>query len=225
MNVSFKLNAELRQSADLGKGASRRLRNKENKVPVVIYGAGGAPHSLTLDHNKVFLHLKNEAFYSQILTIAIEGKQEKVILKDVQRHPAKPRILHMDFLRISANEKLQMNIPLHLKGDTIAKGVKAGGMISRLMVDVEITCLPANLPHYIEVDITELELDQTIHLSDLKLPKGVELVALSHGDEAVVTIHLPRAAEEPVAAEPVAAAVPSSQKEAVAAPAAPAKKK
>lgn len=191
--IKFELEATVRE--DIGKGASRRLRHA-NKVPAVVYGAEKPAVSLTLDHNKVVTALSHEAFYSHILTLMVAGKKEQVILKDVQRDPARPRIHHMDFLRISANQKLHMHVPLHFIGDEKALGVSEGGVVYHAMSDVEISCLPADLPEFIEVDTSKLGLDETLHLSDIKLPKGVELVALSHGTEnhdlAVVSIHKPR---------------------------------
>jgi large subunit ribosomal protein L25 len=137
-----------------------------------------------------------------------------VILKDVQRDPAKPRIAHVDFLRVRADQKLNMNVPLHFKGAENAPGTKEGGVFSHLMNDVEVSCLPANLPEYIEVDISDMALNQTLHLSDLKLPKGVELVAFAHGqeehDHPVVSIHIPRIIEEEVV-EPVAEEVEGAE--------------
>ena len=195
--ISFELDAEVRN--DIGKGASRRLRHA-NKVPAVIYGAGQKPVSLTLDHNKVSNALSHEAFYSHILTLKIENKGEQVILKAVQRNPAKPRIHHIDFLRVRADQKLHMHVPLHFVGDEKAPGIGQGGVVYHAMTDVEISCLPANLPEFIEVDTTAMNLDETLHLSDLKLPEGVELVALSHGVEGhdlpVVSIHKPRIIED-----------------------------
>jgi large subunit ribosomal protein L25 len=203
--IKFELDAEVR--ADIGKGASRRLRHA-NKVPAVIYGAGEDSIALTLDHNKALHALSHEAFYSHILTLKVGNKNEKVILKDVQRHPAKPRIAHIDFLRIRADQKLHMHVPLHFTGEENAPGLSAGGAFSRLMNDVEIACLPADLPEFIEVDVSNLALDQSVHLSELKLPKGVELTAFAHGveghDQAVISIHVPRIIEEEVVVEEAA---------------------
>ncbi len=197
MASKFELEAEVR--ADQGKGASRRLRHK-NQVPAVVYGAGEAPVSLTLNHDKVLIATSNAAFYSHILTLHVSGKSEKVILKDMQRHPAKPRVLHMDFLRIRADQKLQMNVRLHFLGEDNAPGVKDGGVISHLISDVEVSCLPANLPEYLELDVSNLGMNETLHLSNIKLPEGVELVAFLRGieghDQAVVSIHMPRMEEE-----------------------------
>ncbi len=199
----FEIDAQLRD--DIGKGASRRLRHA-NKVPAVVYGAGEAAVSLTLDHNQMFHSLANEAFYSRILTLKINGKGEKVILKAMQRNPAKPRIAHMDFLRVRADQKLHMHVPLHFIGADDAPGVKEGGVFSHNISDIEVSCLPANLPEFIEVDLSQFALDQTMHLSEIKLPDGVELVAFAHGVEGhdlpVVSVHIPRIIEE----EPVEAA-------------------
>ncbi len=188
----FEIEAVVRH--DMGKGASRRLR-REEKVPGVVYGGGKDAISVTFEHKKIAKSLEQEAFYSHILTLKTNGEAERVILKDVQRHPYKPRILHLDLQRVRADEKLHMHVPLHFIGAEKAPGVKdAGGVISHIMSDVEVSCLPDNLPEYIEVDVSEMQLNQLLHLSDLKLPQGVELVDLAHGnDKAVVSIHIPRA--------------------------------
>ena len=199
MSEQFELNAEVR--TDLGKGASRRLRH-ENKIPAVIYGAGKDAISLTIPHDDFWHALENEAFYSHIITLNVGKKKEKAILKDLQRHPFKPALVHADFLRIDAKEKLTTHVPLHFMNENACVGVKdQGGRISHLMNDVEISCLPKDLPEYIEVDITALELAETIHLSDLQLPKGVEINALAHDDDhthnlAVVTVTKNKAAIE-----------------------------
>ncbi|MDH5191902.1 MAG: 50S ribosomal protein L25/general stress protein Ctc [Gammaproteobacteria bacterium] len=197
MAISFELNAEAR--TDVGKGASRRLR-REEKVPAVVYGAGKDAVSLTMQHNELMHALENEAFYSHILDLKVNGKGEQVILRDLQRHPSKPRILHADFQRVSASEKIHMHVPLHFIGEEVAPGVKIdGGIVSHLKNDVEITCLPKDLPEYIEVDISNLGLNESVHLSELKLAAGVEIPELALGEEhdhAVVSIHLPRAAKE-----------------------------
>ncbi len=206
----FELEAGVRH--DMGKGASRRLR-REEKVPGVIYGGGKAAQSLTLEHKHISKSLENEAFYSHILTLKTNGESERVILKDVQRHPYKPRVLHVDFQRVRADEKLHMHIPLHFVGGDKAPGVKdAGGIVSHIMSDVEVSCFPDDLPEYLELDISEMQLNQILHLSDIKLPKGVELVALAHGDDKpVVSVHIPRVEEEPVIPEeaPSASEVPA----------------
>jgi len=191
MSDDFDLIAELRE--DQGKGASRRLR-REKKVPAIIYGAGRPPRSLAFDHNKVLLKLENESFYSSILNIKVGNKSQDAILKDLQRHPAKNKIMHMDFQRIVADEVIRMNVPLHFIGEDVAPGVKeGGGSVSKLMTDVEIVCLPRNLPEFIDVDVSKLELDAMLSMSDIELPEGVEIPALAQGPEAnrpIVSIHI-----------------------------------
>ena len=195
-NIDFVISAEVRN--DLGKGASRRLR-REGKVPAVIYGAGKDAVGITLAHKDLVKNLENQAFYSHILTINVDGTEEKGVLKDLQRHPSKPFVMHADFLRVSADEKLRMHVPLHFSNEEIAPGVKAGGLVTHNIVEVEISCLPKDLPEFIGVDLSSLELNGLLHLSDLQLPEGVELVALSHGadhDLPVVSIHMTRGAME-----------------------------
>jgi len=206
MSDEFDLIAELRE--DQGKGASRRLRH-QGKVPAIIYGAGRPPRSLSFDQNKVLHQLENESFYSSILNIKVNDKSQAAILKDLQRHPAKHMIMHMDFQRIVDDVEIKMNVPLHFIGEEIAPGVKTGGgSVSRLMNDVEISCLPKNLPEFLEVDISELELDAMLSLTDIKLPKGVEITALAQGpenDQGIVSIHVIKAApvEEEISDEEV----------------------
>ena len=195
MKDNFDLIAELRE--DQGKGASRRLRHK-GKVPAIIYGAGRPPRSLMFDQNKVLKKLENESFYSSILNIKVGEKSQAAILKDLQRHPAKHMIMHMDFQRIVDDVEIKMNIPLHFLGEDVAPGVKdGGGNVSHLMNDVEVSCLPKHLPEYLEVDVSELELDAMLHLSDIKLPEGVEILGLVAGEESdqgIVSIHVIKAA-------------------------------
>lgn len=205
---TFEIEAVARH--EVGKGASRRLR-REEKLPGVVYGGGKESISLTFEHNKLMKALENEAFYSHILTLKLGTESERVILKDVQRHPYKPRLQHLDFQRVRSDVKLQMNVPLHFVGGEKSPGVKDGGLISHIESDVEISCFPDHLPEFIEVDISGMELNQILHLSDLKLPEGVELVALTHdNDKGIVSIHMPRAEEvvEPVEA-PQASEVPA----------------
>ncbi|MDY6979638.1 MAG: 50S ribosomal protein L25/general stress protein Ctc [Pseudomonadota bacterium] len=192
----FVLQAESR--SDQGKGASRRLR-RTGRVPAVMYGAGKDPAMLSLDHDELVNQLKNEAFFSSILTVKVGNNEDQVILKDLQRHPGKPYILHMDLLRVSANEAIRVNVPLHFMNEEKCPGVKEGGVITHNLTEVEVSCLPGNLPEYIELDLAQLDIDQTVHMSELKLPEGVELVELMHGeehDQPVVAIHMPRAAKE-----------------------------
>jgi len=209
MKDQFDLIAEFRE--DQGKGASRRLR-QTGKVPAIIYGGGRPPRTLMFEQHKVLKKLENEAFYSSILNIKVGDKSQAAILKDLQRHPAKPIIMHMDFQRVVDDVEIRMNVPLHFINETIAIGVKqGGGAVSHLMNDVEVACLPKHLPEYLEVDIAELELDQMLYLSDIKLPEGVEIPMLAQGEEhdhAIVSIHVIKAApvEEEVEAAPEAPA-------------------
>ncbi|HET6628330.1 MAG TPA: 50S ribosomal protein L25/general stress protein Ctc [Woeseiaceae bacterium] len=203
MKQEFNLLAELRE--DQGKGASRRLR-REGKVPAILYGAGRPPRNLAFDQNKVLQQLDHEAFYSSILTITVGDKSQPAILKDVQRHPAKRQIMHMDMQRVREDEKIRMHVPLHFLGEQVAPGVKlGGGAVFRLLTEVEVSCLPKDLPEYIEVDISHLGLDEMLYLSDIKVPEGVELIELTYGeehDDAIVSIHVHKAApleEEEVA--------------------------
>lgn len=192
MSHKFVFEAESRK--DLGRSASRCLRRSE-KIPAVIYGAGKPAESITLLHNKVFHALEHEAVYSSILDVKIEGKVQQAVLKDMQRHAYKPKILHVDFLRVDANTDIHVHVPLHFIGDCPA--VKAGGVITHLMNEVEVVCLPKHLPEYISIDLSTLELDHTIHLSQITLPEGVKLAQLIHdNDTGVVNVHLPRAAKE-----------------------------
>ena len=209
MSLNFEIIAEQRD--DQGKGASRRLR-RAGKVPAILYGGDKPPAALTLDHNSLWLNLQHEVFYSHILTIKLDGKTEKAILRDLQRHPYKQQILHADLLRVTEDKAVRVHIPLHFVHEATAPGIKTGGgIVNHLMVEVEIECLPKHLPEYIEVELGQMELDQSLHLSDLKLPEGVSIVALSHGadhDHAVVSIHRPRgsaAAEEGTGEETPAA--------------------
>jgi large subunit ribosomal protein L25 len=194
--VDFNITAEVR--SDLGKGASRRLRH-EGKVPAVIYGGEKDPMSVTLDHDDLFHHLENEAFYSHILNIEVAGNKEKAVLKDLQRHPAKPIIMHADFMRVSETEKLKMAVPLHFINEEQAPGVKKGGIITHNITEVEIQCLPKDLPEYLEVDLSGLDIEQILHLTDIAMPAGVELVELLHGEEhnqPVAAVHKTRASKE-----------------------------
>jgi len=190
------IQAELR--TDVGKGSSRRLRRIAEKLPAIIYGGSDAPIKLSLVHKDMTKALENEAFYSSILTVNIEGKKEKAVVKAIQRHPYKVKILHMDFLRISAKEAIIMNVALHFIGEETAPGIKQGGLLTKSIMEVEIKCLPKDLPTSIEVDISQLELDQTIHLSNVKIPTGVTLLAQvdAEHDLPVAAIHLPRVVEE-----------------------------
>ncbi|MCP3671859.1 MAG: 50S ribosomal protein L25/general stress protein Ctc [Gammaproteobacteria bacterium] len=189
MSSEFEINAQSRE--DAGKGASRRLRRTEH-VPGVVYGGKSKPQMISLVHNELMQHLENEAFYSHILNLNIDGKSEQVILKDLQRHPAKALVLHADFQRVSAKSKLRTNIPLHFIGEDDAPGIKMGGAISHNITSVEVLCLPKDLPEFIEVDMSAMEIGSNVHMSELNLPKGVEIPALAQGGEQnmiVVTLH------------------------------------
>lgn len=185
----FNLDAELR--TDLGKGASRRLRHQD-KVPAILYGSDKDPVALTLAHNKVLQAQEFEAFYSHVLTLNIGGEKVEALVKDMQRHPYKPKITHLDFLRVDANKVLHTHVPLHFINEDEAPSIKLnGGHAEHQMNDVEISCLPADLPEFIEVDMMDVEIGQTLHLSDIKVPANVTLVELAKGedhDQAVVTV-------------------------------------
>ncbi|AMO57773.1 50S ribosomal protein L25 [Endozoicomonas montiporae] len=189
---------------DVGKGASRRLRH-EDKVPAIIYGGEAEPMQVTLQGKAVRKALEAESFYSQIVTLDIEGTDQQVILKDVQRHPAKEYAMHMDFLRVDATHAVTTHVPLHFINEDSCVGVKAGGAINHARVEVEVKCLPADLPEFIEVDMAAVELGGHVHLSDLTLPEGVQLVALLQGeghDLDVASVQKTRgAAEEDEASE------------------------
>ncbi|MGH8677647.1 MAG: 50S ribosomal protein L25/general stress protein Ctc [Burkholderiales bacterium] len=190
-----------------GTGASRRLR-QSGKVPAIVYGADKPAEVVELNHNALLLQLKQESFHASILTMTLDGKKERVLLRDVQMHPFKKQVLHVDFQRVSANQKIHIEVPLHFINAEIAPGVKlSGGIVNHVMNEVEISCLPDDLPEFIEVDLSGLELGHSVHLSDLKLPQGVESVQLVREEDAVVaTVQVPKAIE---VEEPEAAAVPA----------------
>ncbi|MDZ7735228.1 MAG: 50S ribosomal protein L25/general stress protein Ctc [Gammaproteobacteria bacterium] len=193
----FELLAESR--TDVGKGASRRLR-RAGRLPGIVYGHHSEATPITLDADTVKHQLDNEAFYSHILTLKLNGKSERVVLKDLQRHPYKPLALHIDLQRVSEDEALHMHVPLHFLNEEQCKGVRqSGGVISRIYNEIEILCLPKDLPEYIEVDILDLDMGDTILLSEIRLPEGVELYAAQHGgdiEQPVVTVQAPRVVEE-----------------------------
>ena len=177
-----------------GTGASRRLRNS-GKTPGIIYGGKDAVTVIELDHNALFHALRKEAFHSSILDIEIGGKAQKVLLRDYQMHPFKPLVLHIDFQRVSATEKVHMRVPLHfINADTSAAVKLQGAVISHISTELEVSCLPADLPEFIEVDLADVEVGVTLHLSDLKVPAGVTITELAKGaghDQAVVTVNKP----------------------------------
>lgn len=182
--MSFVLNAQKRSVQ--GSSASRRLR-RAGKVPGIIYGAGQPPEVIELDHNQLYLGLRKEAFHASVLTIDLEGKQQQVLLRDYQMHAYKPLALHVDFQRVDAQQKLHQKVPLHFINAEVAPGVKLeGGQIAHVLADVEISCLPADLPTFIEVDLKNIKVGESLHISQLTLPSGVTAV-LHHGDQAVVS--------------------------------------
>ena len=182
-----------------GKGASRRLR-REGMVPGIIYGGGKDPQMFATNHNELIHHLDNEAFYSHILNVKLDGKSEQVVLKDLQRHPSKPFVTHMDLLRVVMDEEIRMTVPLHFENEEGCPGVKAGGTVLHAISDLEIECLPSDLPEYIAIDMSEMELDEVVHLSEVVLPKGVTLVGADQinedNDPIVVSVGIVRVAEE-----------------------------
>ncbi len=184
---------------DQGRGASRRLRREERKIPAIIYGGKKEAVSISIWHNELKKALENEAFFSHVLTIELEGKKESVILKDLQRHPYKPLLTHADFLRVDKDHEIHVNVPLHFLNEESAPAIKLqGGVANHQINEVEVICLPQNLPEFLEVDMAEVEMDQVVHLSDLKLPKGVRVAALLQGEDhdlPVVAIHKPRGAK------------------------------
>lgn len=213
MAAKIELHAESR--TETGKRASRRFRHN-NKVLGTVYGAQKDPQAIILDHHKVAKAMENEAFYSSILTLNIGNQSEKVVIKAIQRHPAKPKVMHMDLFRINPKEKLTMHVPLHFSGEEKAPGVVAGGVISHYITEVELRCLPADLPEFIAVDLSQLELNASVYLTDLKLPQGVELVALLHGDaeahnQPVANAHPPHVIQEPVETEPLSPEVEATR--------------
>ncbi|MEE9494829.1 MAG: 50S ribosomal protein L25/general stress protein Ctc [Gammaproteobacteria bacterium] len=192
----FDVIAEVR--TDMGKGASRRLR-RAGLVPAIVYGANAEPQCLSLSHNEVQKHLAHEAFYAHILNLKLAGETTKVVLRDVHRHPGKPVILHMDFQRVDAKKPIRVQVPLHFMGEDDSPGVKEGGMVSHERTEVAIDVLPGELPEYIEVDISALNIGDSLHLSDLKLPASAVLLDLAKGDDydqPIVAIHEQKRAEE-----------------------------
>ncbi|CAG1023225.1 50S ribosomal protein L25 [Methylococcales bacterium] len=192
---SFDFDAELRTVT--GKGHARRIR-RLGKVPAIVYGGGSAPVQLNLIHHRVVKALENNAVYSHVLTLRYAGKEEKVILKALERHPSRPIIMHMDFQRVSETDKLRVHVPLHFLNQETSVGVKKGGVINHALAEVEVACLPQDLPEFIEVDMALVDLGGSVHLSDLKLPSGVELVELIQGAEhdlPVAAIHAARSSD------------------------------
>ncbi|MDY0020951.1 50S ribosomal protein L25/general stress protein Ctc [Arenimonas caeni] len=223
-NKEHKLVAASRK--DEGKGASRRLR-RSGHVPAIVYGGHKDPLSIQVEHNHLWIASQNEWFYSAILDLEVDGKVQKVLLRDMQRHPFKQQILHMDFLRVSENETLRASVPLHFVNQGISPaGKSAGVVVTHELNEVEVTCLPKDLPEFIEVDLAGLKVGDIMHLSEIKLPKGVTIPALAHGKEhdlaIVIAKHARVEAEE--AAAPESVEVPAAKVSKDAGDAAPKKK-
>ncbi|MCP4476286.1 MAG: 50S ribosomal protein L25/general stress protein Ctc [Gammaproteobacteria bacterium] len=203
MATNFELQAEKREQ--FGTSVSRRMRRESGRVPAVVYGGGQSPQPITLSHDEIIVALGQEGFYSNIVSLTIGDKPQQVILKALQRHPYKNKVLHLDFMRVKANEKLTVKIPLHFKGGEEAPGVKEqGGVVTHHCNDIEVRCLPKHLPEFIEIDVSAMQLDEMLHLSDVKLAPEVEIVALALGenhDAPVASVHMPRVVEEPVVEE------------------------
>ena len=201
--MKFEINAEAR--AESGRTESRKLR-RLGRVPAIIYGGGEGPSPITLDQNSLTHQMNLEAFFTSILNVKVGKQAQAVVVKDVQRHPSKSVVMHLDFQRVVADEEITLTVPIHFLGEEIAIGVKEqGGVVEHTLTEVEITCLPANLPEYLELDVAQLQLNEILHLSDIKFPEGVTSTQLEHQiDSPVVAIHPPRQEE---VEEPVAAAV------------------
>ncbi|MFN4263880.1 MAG: 50S ribosomal protein L25/general stress protein Ctc [Thioalkalivibrionaceae bacterium] len=195
MSQQFNIVANKREQQ--GTGASRRLR-RAGRIPAIIYGGHAEPEKIDLDHNEVTKQLRNEAFYSQVLTLDVGGRIEKAVLRDIQRHPVKPIIMHMDFLRVSANETLRVSVPVHLLHEESCKGVKqGGGIINRQITEIEVECLPGDLPEFLEGDMADIDIGESLHMSQLRVPDGVKIVAFLHGevhdhDQPVASVIKPR---------------------------------
>jgi large subunit ribosomal protein L25 len=214
MRITYQVGADSRH--DQGKGASRRLR-RAGKVPAVLYGGEGGPRSITLDHQQLLTLIDKEKFYSSIISVNVDAQPQPAIIRDVQMHPARNAVVHVDLQRVVESEKLRIHLPIHFKGEAVAPGVKTqGGIVSHLMQDVEISCMPADLPEFLELDLSAMNLNETLSLGDIPLPAGVTIPELAHRNPPVVSVHSPRAAEpEPEAAvaateTAVAAAVPAA---------------
>lgn len=214
MTDKFELNAEPR--SEKGTGASRRLR-RAGKVPAILYGAGKDPVSLSIEHDPLWHHTRREAFFTSILTIKIDGKVvDQAIVRDLHMHPYKPKVSHLDLQRVSATERLHLPVPLHFIGQETAPGVKLeGGLIAHLMTEVDVSCLPSQLPEFLTVDVSNLHVGDSVHLSNLTLPDGVILTDLTHGNDlAIATITVVRETEVEAPAVAAEAAAPTAEAEA-----------
>ena len=202
--MQFEMTAKKRN--DQGSGASRRLR-RAGRVPAVVYGGSEAAQAIDLDMNTILLNLRKEAFHASVLVLDIEGKKESVLLRDSQMHPYKAIVLHVDFQRVDPNQKLHQKIPLHFVNADVAPGVKlSGGLVSHAMNELDVSCLPANLPEFIEVDLKDLKVGQSIHVKDLTLPKGVSVVSHGQDNPVIVSIVAKKGGSDEAAAEAAPAA-------------------
>jgi large subunit ribosomal protein L25 len=222
--VSSHFELEITERDGRGKAVTRRLR-REGKVPAIVYGGGREPTTIALDAGKLANSMQREAFYTSILTLKRDAEAQPVIVKDVQRHPSGTQVMHLDFQRILEDEEITLHVPIHFLGEAAAKGVKdQGGVLEHLMTDVEVSCLPRYLPEYLELDVSQLELNQILHLSDLRPPEGVTIVALEHNhDHPVVAINPPRREEEEEAPAVAAGEVPATEAAAAETPSEPPK--
>jgi large subunit ribosomal protein L25 len=206
--VKFEIRGEPRT---LGNRVSSRRLRRTGRVPAILYGGGKAPDPISIDHDSLAHQMAHEAFYTSILTVTVGKEAQSVVVKDVQRHPARPLIMHLDFQRILEDQEITLRVPIHFIGEEAAKGVKEqGGVVEHIESDVEISCLPRHLPAFLELDVTNLELNQMYHLADIKFPEGVSSVALKHGQNLpVVAVNLPREEEIEAPVEAVSAEVPT----------------
>jgi large subunit ribosomal protein L25 len=207
MSETFEVNAQNR--TDAGRSASRRLR-KGGRVPGIVYGAQREPTMISVDQNELTKQLEHESFYSHVLDLNLEGSTEQVVLKNLQRHPARPLVMHIDFQRISSEKKIRVHVPVHFTNETLCPGSKKGGTVTHNIIELEVSCLPQDLPEFIAVDMAELDLGHTVHVSDLMLPAGVELSHTLDPRAPVVSIHGARGGTEPEAEAGVAPVDPKS---------------
>jgi large subunit ribosomal protein L25 len=201
MSETFEVNAQTRN--DTGRSASRRLR-KTGQVPGIVYGGPREPVMITVNHNALLKHLESEAFYSHVLNLNLDGVTEQVVLKDLQRHPARPFILHLDLQRITTEKRIRMHVPVHFINESLCPGIKKGGTATRSIIEVEVSCLPHHLPEFIAVDMAELDMGHTVHVGELQMPEGVELSHTLDPHAPVVSIHGLRGAAESEETSPAA---------------------
>jgi large subunit ribosomal protein L25 len=194
MRTTFQVGADSRH--DQGKGASRRLR-RAGKVPAILYGGSGQPQNVILDHQQLLTLIDNERFYSSIISLNLDSQPQPAIVRDVQMHPARNAVVHVDLQRVVENEPLKIRLPVHFKGAAQSPGVKTqGGIVHHLLQEIEVSCLPKDLPEFLELDLSNMNLNDTLRLSDIPLSAGVSIPQLKHSNAAVVTVHSPRVVEE-----------------------------